>query len=454
MRETQQMEFKEFWRDDYLKWICGFANADGGVLQIGRNDQGEAVGIPDAEKLLEELPNKIRDLLGIMVSVDLLVEQGKDLLEIRIDPYPSPINYKGRYFLRSGSTNQALKGTALDRFLMRKQGQTWDGVPIPHISVGDLSDTAIALFRTLARQGRRLGAAQLDSSPSELLDKLDLVDGDYLKRATVLLFHATPERFFTGAFVKIGYFQTESELLYHDEINGDLFTQTQKAMDLLTTKYLKAMIGYEGIHRTETLPVPEAALREAVLNALIHRDYSIPAPIQIRVYADRLKIWNPAHLPESWTIEKLREAHSSRPYNPSIANAFFRAGEIEAWGRGIQRIIEACRKGGAPDPVLDYTPGDLWVEFPFAPDYLKTSTETTQKPGAETPVETTEETPVETPGKIMRLLGTHPEMTLREVALRIGKSIRAVERASVKLVKAGKLKRVGPKKGGHWEVLK
>lgn len=146
--------------------------------------------------------------------------------------------------------------------------------------------------------------------------------------------------------------------------------------------------------------------------------------------------------------EKLREAHSSRPYNPSVANAFFRAGEIEAWGRGIQRIIEACRTVGAPAPVLDCTPGDLWVEFPFAPDYLKASAETTQKPGAETSVETTVETTV----KIMRLLGTHPEMTLREVALRIGKSIRAVERASVKLVKSGKLKRVGSKKGGSFEM--
>ncbi len=116
MRETQQVEFKESWRDDYLKWICGFANAAGGVLQIGRDDRGEAVGIPDAAKLLEDLPNKIRDILGIMVSVNLLTEKGKDLLEIRVDAYPSPISCKGLYFLRSGSTNQALKGAALDRF--------------------------------------------------------------------------------------------------------------------------------------------------------------------------------------------------------------------------------------------------------------------------------------------------------------------------------------------------
>jgi hypothetical protein len=107
-----------------------------------------------------------------------------------------------------------------------------------------------------------------------LIEKLHLLDGDYLKRAAALLFDPDPERFFTGAFVKIGYFRTNADLLYHDEIHGDLFTQVEKTMDLLLTKYLRAGISYRGIQRVETFPVPEAALREALLNAIIHKDYS------------------------------------------------------------------------------------------------------------------------------------------------------------------------------------
>ena len=107
---------------------CGFANAEGGTLVIGRNDRGEAVGVANAARLLEEIPNKVRDVLGILVGVNLLVEDGKDLLEIRVEPYPSPISYRGEYHLRSGSTKQELKGAALSHFLLKKQGLHWDGV--------------------------------------------------------------------------------------------------------------------------------------------------------------------------------------------------------------------------------------------------------------------------------------------------------------------------------------
>ncbi len=248
-------------------------------MHIGRNDKGEVAGIADAKKLLEDLPNKIRDLLGILVEVNLRQEDGRDYLEMVTPAYASPISYRGHYYQRSGSTLQELKGAALDRFLLRKQGRTWDGVPVPKVGVDDLSVAAIDAFRTLARGGRRMEPAVLAEPAASLIDKLHLLDGQYLKRAAVLLFHADPERFVTGAFVKIGYFRSQSDLLYHDEIHGDLFSQVQHTMELLLTKYLKAAISYRGIQRLESLPVPQAALREAVLNALIHRDYAVGAPV-------------------------------------------------------------------------------------------------------------------------------------------------------------------------------
>lgn len=119
MKEHQHTEWKETWRDEYLRWICGFANAEGGVLVIGRNDKGVAVGVPHAKKLLEDLPNKVRDVLGIMVAVNLVKEGGTNLIEIRVEPYPSPVSYKGEYHYRSGSTKQELRGAALERFLFR-----------------------------------------------------------------------------------------------------------------------------------------------------------------------------------------------------------------------------------------------------------------------------------------------------------------------------------------------
>jgi ATP-dependent DNA helicase RecG len=104
-------------------------------------------------------------------------------------------------------------------------------------------------------------------------------------------------------------------------------------------------------------------LREALLNAVTHKEYQGGAPIQIRVYSDKLMIWNEGQLPENWTIKKLLQNHSSRPNNPDIANAFFRSGYVEAWGRGISKIEEQCIATGIPAPTYSNEGSDFWVIF-------------------------------------------------------------------------------------------
>jgi ATP-dependent DNA helicase RecG len=444
MKEHQHIEWKASWHDDYLKWICGFANADGGVLVIGRNDAGAAVGVPGVEKLLDDIPNKVRDILGIMVDVNLREEAGRDLLEILVEPYPYPVSYKGEYHYRSGSTKQELKGAALDKFLLRKQGRHWDGVPVPHVRAADLDAPALAAFRRQASKSQRLSAAILDEPDAALLDKLHLVEGTYLKRAAVLLFHPDPERFVTGAFIKIGYFESNADLRYHDEVRGNLLAQVSQAIEILHAKYLKAAITYEGLQRLETWPVPMPALREALLNAVVHKEYGSGIPVQISVYPDRLMIWNPGQLPLNWTIDHLKAKHSSQPANPDLANTFFRAGQIEAWGRGIERMLAACVDAGRPEPEFQYESTGLWSIFRFAawaPTPVKA------------PVETLVKTRVKTPEQILQVLAADPTLTLADVALAIGKSTSAVERAVARLGKQGRLRFVGPRKGGKWEVL-
>lgn len=196
-----------------------------------------------------------------------------------------------------------------------------------------------------------------------------MCDGTHLKRAALLAFHPDPERFITGAFVKIGFFHTDDDLRYHDEIHGALITQVDRTLELVRMKYLKAAVTYEGIQRVEIYPVPEPALREAVLNAVLHKDYAAGIPVQISVYADRLMIWNPGQLPPSWTVEKLQQKHASHPFNPDLANVFSRAGEIEAWGRGIERMYAACRAAGFPEPAITCDESGLWVSFAFSGTY-------------------------------------------------------------------------------------
>ena len=131
MNENQHIEWKGIWKDDYIKWISGFANANGGRLEIEKDDTGKVMGIKNAKKLMEDLPNKIKDILGIIVDVNLHTSAGKQWIAVEVEAHPYPVSYKGQYHYRSGSTKQELKGAALDKFLLQKQGKRWDGVPVP-----------------------------------------------------------------------------------------------------------------------------------------------------------------------------------------------------------------------------------------------------------------------------------------------------------------------------------
>ena len=363
MSESQSIEYKQSWRDEYLKWICGFANANGGSIFIGKDDNGNVVGLADAKRLLEEIPNKVRDILGILVDVNLQTTAQGDFIEIIVEGHPYPVNYKGQYHYRSGSTKQELLGTALDKFLLQKKGKRWDGVPVPKISAKDLKQEAFDFFRKRAFKSQRIEEAVLTDSDEHLLENLQLKENDFLKRAAILLFHSNPENFVTGSYIKIGYFEADDDLRFQDEIHGSLFEQIEKTMDLLFTKYIKALISYDGINRVETYEYPKDAVREALLNAIAHKDYSGGVPIQISVYLNKIFIWNEGQLPEDWTVQNLMEKHASRPYNPDIANALFRSGYIESWGRGTIKIIRACKLARIPEPIFNYNSSDFSVEF-------------------------------------------------------------------------------------------
>ena len=162
MPESQNTEWKSKWKDEYLEWICGYANAQGGKIYIGCDDEGNIVGLPNARKLLEDIPNKIRDAMGIIVGVNLLDEDGKEYIEIDVPPYPIGISCKGVYYYRSGSTRQILTGPALEAFLMRKRGATWDNLPLPAFSLDDVDDETVAHFKQWAAKKGRIDQSVLD----------------------------------------------------------------------------------------------------------------------------------------------------------------------------------------------------------------------------------------------------------------------------------------------------
>ncbi len=363
MAEQQNIEYKRSWHDDYLKWICGFANAQGGNIFIGKDDDGSVIHLEKYKELMEEIPSKISHLLGIIVEVNLLEENKKRFIEIVVPRYSVPISLRGRYYYRSGSTKQELTGSSLNEFLLEKSGKTWDDVIEPRASFEDIDEDSIVTFLKSAERAGRLPEKENLSIP-ELLEKLRLTEDGHLKRAAIVLFGKDPGRFYPNTFVKIGRFGIDdADLKFQETEDGNLISLIYNVTDQLNRKFLVRKIEFEGIHRVEKGEYPVTAIREMVLNALIHRNY-MGAPTQIRVYDDRISIWNYGVLPAGITLDDLKISHSSVPRNPILADAAFKGGYIDSWGRGTIKIIDDCEFAGLPEPeMIDRNNGFLLTVF-------------------------------------------------------------------------------------------
>ena len=466
MSESQLIEYKESWRDEYLKWICGFANAQGDTIYIGLDDKGNAVGLSDGKKLLDDIPNKIRDTLGIVAEVNLIQKSGKDVIEIKVEASQFPVNYKGEYHYRSGSTKHQLKGNALNSFLMKKMGITWESAAVENILPDQLPDTSFDIFKEQALRHKRLSEDDMNLSKKELLEKLQLITADgKLTKAAYLLFAKDPNKIAFNSFIKIGYFDG-SDILYQDEVKGSLFEQAEKCVDLIFTKYLKATITYDGTTRIETFPFAYSAIREAIYNAIVHRAYNYMNPTQIRVYYNQIVISNDAaNVMEDWTEEKLFSKHKSIKYDPLIANAFFKAGYIETWGRGIQKICDACKENGNPLPHYQIDGNDFTVVFDAVEGTVKDGLiyRNELAPGQNTrdsvrekqskATEKATEKLTENQKKIMEELAKNPSITQNELAKIVRIHRVSVSENMTKLQKLGMIRRVGGDKGGHWEII-
>ncbi len=364
LRETQTVELKQSWSDEYLKTICAFANTNGGVFYIGVNDKGIVVDIKkNIKKWLESLPNKIMNNLLLSTSVEVEQYQEKDVIKITVPR--SPIHsYQGKFYIRVGSTTQEVKGAELQRLLLDVNNLTWDEIGVNSATMDDIDEQTVADFVEMATAKNRLPKGINSKDIEKLFRNLNLItDEGKLTRAAILLFGKKPTHFFYSSILKIGRFRGDSlsDLIIHDQIEDNLFTMFEKALDLLRSKYLLSPISYEGMVRVETLEIPEKAIRETILNALIHKDYTVHSAISIKIRDARVIVWNSGEL--KLDVEKLKIEHNSFKRNPLLAEIFYRAGYIEAWGRGTNTIVSECVKSGLDEPVFSIQQNGLEVSF-------------------------------------------------------------------------------------------
>lgn len=470
-RENQNVEFKVSWRDEYLKWICGFANAQGGTLYVGVDDDGTVVGLEDAKRLVEDIPNKIRDILGIVADVNLQEEGSRSYLEIVVKPSNVPISFRGQYHYRSGSTKQELKGAALQDFLLKKTGRQWDDLYAADATIKDIDPESVKYFIMSGIDSGRVPVSSKRDSISQILKDLHLMSDDgKLKNAALLLFAKDPLKFFVGVRFKIGRMgHSESDLIAQDIVTGNILQMADRVMEILKTKYLVSYYDYDGMRRRESLEIPEAALRELLYNALAHKDYQ-GVDIQMQVFDNRIVLWNPGDLPESFSIETLLTPHKSVARNQNIADVFFRAGFVEAWGQGIGKVREAMELAHLEMPTFKSTCGGLevTVKRKIGLENHQIGTKPS-KIGTEKPQIDTETnfalTQINTKSdllakqkelliQILKIIAKDNSSTIRILAVKTGKSPNTIQKYMQYLVDNEYICHIGSNKGGHWEILK
>lgn len=400
IKECQYAEFKQSWQDEYLKWICAFANTEGGSLFVGVDDKGYVCGVKNAHKLSEDIPNKIRNTMGVICEMRLLNAGGLDYFEIKVDKYPVPISYRGRYYKRSGSTVQELSGVEINRLTLFMQGRTWDSVPVPGISTKELDHGALKLFREKAVESQRLDKKAAGVSVQNLLQNLRCTEGCHLTRAAMMCFHPDPESWVTRAYIKIGFF-------------------------------------------------PPDAFRELLLNAVVHKDYTETTPIQIKIYSDRIWMWNPGNMPEEVKVKDLFKKHVSKPRNPNIANVFFKSGYVESWGRGYYNIELACEETDSklPKPKAEF--GGLTVECRASDQYKELASKWNiggVNPPINPPINKTQQV-------LLDLIKESNNYTYDNLASLTNKHRDTVRENLKKLQELGLIRRVGARKNGHWEII-
>ncbi len=350
--ESQTLEFKTSFNDEAIETIGAFANAEGGMLLIGVKDNGEIVNVGLGKKTVEDIANRIQDVTDprLQPSLSVQVLEGKAIVVIEVTKMThSPVSVRGRFYRRVSRTNQRMSHEEIMQRMVSGNGLSWDAYPEPGASMEDLDETLIQRFiEALKKMGRR--PVPTGNNIAVLLQKLELVKGKKPTRAALLLFGKNPNTYFPAAFLKLGRFRSPTLIVDDREVHGSLIHQLDGAMGWFRARLTTEFIISGNPEREVRWEYPLSAIREALVNLLIHRDYIHGAHSQIRLYDDRLEFWNAGSLLAPLTPKALFEEHDSIPRNRKIAEIFFYMGLIERWGSGTLRIADVLETAGFPKP--------------------------------------------------------------------------------------------------------
>lgn len=267
--ETAHVEFKEIPAESFYKTISAFANTKGGTLLLGADKKGNITGIDSSSRFLEDLTNRIVNKISIYPDIETIDIKGKRIIAVKVVRSTYPVSYEGRYYERVGNTTREMNPQKLQVLLLRDK--PWDSIT-GDFSLKEIDSETVHLFTRLAVKKNRLTDISLNEAQEVVFKKLELVVDRKLTNGVVLLFGNNPQKYFTNLCVRIGRFKTETTIIDDKWVKGNLFQQFEETINILK-QHIGVRYEIKGIQREDIWDYPIPAIREALLNALIHRDY-------------------------------------------------------------------------------------------------------------------------------------------------------------------------------------
>ncbi|ODS40965.1 hypothetical protein BEH94_10755 [Candidatus Altiarchaeales archaeon WOR_SM1_SCG] len=373
--ESENVEFKKSLRlkDQIGEAASALSNTKGGTIVVGFDeDKNKITGVEIGKNTIEELANYIKQHTDPQVFPSIGIDslEDKKIIEIEIpESQEKPVLFKGRAYKRVGRSRHRISSSEIRKLVIESKKIYWDGLICDGAILDDIDEEKVKWFLRKAKHERNFDV-DMETPLKEALERLKLFKEGKLTNAAVLLFGRNPQNFFLQARIRCARFKGIAAVDFLDMklIEGNIIDQVDDAEKFILS-HIKKAAKVVMFKREEMWEYPPDALREAIANAVCHRDYECPGNIKLAVFDDRVEITDPGALPEPLTPEMLKQKHDSVPRNRLIADAFFLIKNIEQWGKGTNKIVKWCVEHGLKEPDFEEICGGFMVKF-HAPDDL------------------------------------------------------------------------------------
>lgn len=439
--ESQSVEFKSSFNIELIETLVAFANTKGGIVLLGVNDNGQIQGVTPNTETLQSWINEVKTKTspGLIPDIQIIDFEGKIVAVFLIQEYPvKPVASRGKYFKRVANSNHLLSVSEVVKLHLQSFNTSWDYHLNDHFKIEDLSlEKAQQAIDKINQTGTKIF-----DDPLTFLIKNDLIRGEKITNAAYLLFTNRDTIITT---IELGRFQTETVIKDTARTKSDILNQVDQVIDFVKKHINKEIIITGQPQNIQKWQYPLEAIREIVINMIIHRDYRSSSDSIIKIFNDRIEFYNPGRLPDSIAIEDLfTNNYKSTPRNKQIADFCKSIGLIEKYGSGIRRIIDYFVQEKLPIP-----------EFRNISEGFMVTVFTTEKTWKVTDKVTNKVTNKVTDNQalIIRFIDENPGISTNQLSDKIGISQRKIKENISKLKSAGLIKRIGPAKGGHWQII-